>query len=41
MASSGADGAQSPRVGIVLLNFNGTTDTLKCLDSLAIDRRPA
>ncbi len=38
MASTVSDAAQSPRVGIVVLNFHGTIDTLKCLDSLkAVD----
>ncbi len=38
MASTASDAARSPKVGIVLLNYHGTSDTLKCLDSLrAID----
>ena len=34
MASTASDAAQSPKVGIVVLNYHGTSDTLKCLDSL-------
>ncbi len=38
MASMAPDVVQSPRVGIVVLNYHGTSDTLKCLDSLkAVD----
>jgi GT2 family glycosyltransferase len=38
MTSLNSDEVRSCKVGIVLLNLNGTADTLKCLDSLrAID----
>src|SRR5208282_3930208 len=38
MTSSPSDEVRSYEVAIVLLNFHGTTDTLKCLDSIrAID----
>ncbi len=34
MANTASDAAQSPKVGIVVLNYHGTSDTLKCLESL-------
>ena len=36
MASTVSDMARSPKVGIVVLNYHGTSDTLKCLDSLQV-----
>ncbi len=34
MTSTTENAIQAPKVGIVVLNYHGTSDTLKCLDSL-------